>query len=106
MKKSQLIARAKFKKHGEKMILSLNFANLSIDEAHEVIDYSSGIIAKMPKDSIYTLTNIKDANFNQELIDALKRFAQQNKPHVIAGAVIGAEGIKKVLFNTIFKFSG
>ena len=106
MKTSELMARAKFKKHQDKMVLSLNFANLEIDEAHEIINYSSGTIAKMPNNSVRILTNITDANFNQELISALKEFAKKNKPHVIASAVVGATGIKKVLFNTIFKFSG
>ena len=106
MKKSELMKRAKFSKHENKMVLSLNFANLEIDEAYEVINYSAAIIEKMPKNSICTLTNITDANYNQDLISALKKFAQKNKPHVIAGAVIGVEGIKKTLFNTIFKIAG
>ena len=88
------------------MVLYLNFANLDIDEAHEVINYSAGIVEKMPKSSICTLTNITGANFNQALIDALKEFAKKNKPHVIAGAVIGVDGIKKTLFNVILMVSG
>jgi hypothetical protein len=106
MKKVKLLKRAKFSKHQDKMILSLNFANLEIDEAYEAIDYSAGIIEKMPKNSVFTLTNITDTNYNQDLIDALRTFAQKNKPHVIAGAVIGVEGIKKTVFNTLLKVTG
>lgn len=106
MNKSKLLTRAKFHKHKGIMVLSMNFAHLNIEECYEVINYSAGIIEKMPKSSICTLTNITDANFDQKLIDALKGFAKKNKPHVIAGAVIGVEGMKKVLFNTILKVSG
>lgn len=88
------------------MVLSLDFAKLDIKEAYEVINYSAGIVEKMPKNSICTLTNITEAKFNQDLIDALKKFAQKNKPHVIAGAVIGVDGIKKTLFNAILKVTG
>ena len=106
MKKVDLLKRANFRKHQGSMVLSLNFANLEIDEAYEVINYSAGIIENMPKNSLYTLTNITDTNYNQELVGALKKFAQKNKPHVIAGAVIGVEGIKKTVFNTLLKVSG
>lgn len=106
MKKSELMKRAKFSKHENKMVMCLSFANLEIDEAYEVINYSAAIIEKMPKNSICTLTNITNANYNQDLISALKKFAQKNKPHVIAGAVIGVEGIRKTVFNTILKISG
>jgi hypothetical protein len=106
MNKSEMLKRAKFHKHNDRMVLFLNFANLDIEDAYEVIDYSAGIIERMPKSSICTLTNIVDAKYNQELINALRKFAQKNKPHVIAGAVIGVEGIKKTVFNALLKVSG
>ena len=106
MKPSQIMLRSKFRSHHGKRILSLNFSNLEITETHKVIEYSSELIQKVPKDSIYTLTNITDAKFDQNLINALKQFTNKNKPYVIAGAVIGVEGIKKTLFNTILLFSG
>ena len=106
MKKSELLTRSKFRKHKNRMILSLNFGNLNIEDAYEVIDYSSGIIERMPTNSIWTITNVSNANFDQKLIKALTAFTQKNKPHVVAGAVIGAEGLKKFMFNTILKLSG
>lgn len=106
MKRSELMTRSKFHKHNDKMILSLNFGNLDIGEAYEVIDYSSGIIERMPKDSVYTLTNVSNTKFDQKLITALTGFTQKNKPHVVAGAVIGAEGLKKFIFSTVLKLSG
>ena len=106
MNRSELLTRAKFHKHNGRMVLSLDFAQLGIEEAYEVINYSAGIVEKMPKNSICTLTNISGAKFNQDLIDALKKFAQKNKPHVIAGAVVGADGIKKTLFKAILKVTG
>lgn len=106
MNKAELLTRSKFRRHKSKMILSLNFGKLDINDAYKVIDYSSRIIERMPKNSIYTLTNVTDSNFDQKLINALTKFTQKNKPHVVAGAVIGAEGLKKFMFNTILRLSG
>jgi hypothetical protein len=52
------------------------------------------------------LNSYTNSNFDQKLINALTGFTQKNKPHVVAGAVIGAEGLKKFVFNTILKLSG
>ena len=106
MNKLELMTRSKFHKHQNKMVLFLNFADLDINDAYEVIDYSSGIIARMPLNSVYTLTDISNSNFDQKLINALTGFTQKNKPHVVAGAVVGADGLKKFIFSTVLKLSG
>ncbi len=106
MNKLELMTRSKFHKHKNKMVLFLNFADLGINDAYEVIDYSSGIIERMPLNSVYTLTDITNSNFDQKLINALTGFTLKNKPYVVAGAVVGADGLKKFIFNTILKLSG
>lgn len=102
MKKSELLTRSKFRKHKSLMVLTLNFGDLSNEDAYEVIDYGSGIIERMPNNSVYTPTNVPNANFDQKLIKALTAFTQKNKPHVAADA----EGLKKFIFNTSLKLSG
>lgn len=61
MNKLELMTRSKFHKHKNKMVLFLNFADLNINDAYEVIDYSSGIIGRMPLNSVYTLTDITNS---------------------------------------------
>lgn len=106
MKTTEVMSRASLKNHNGKRIMSIDFSKLEAEDACKVLDYSKELIQRMPEKSLYTLTNVTDANFDLKLIDSLKKFSNANKPYVIAGAVIGAEGIKRTVFNSVIIFSG
>lgn len=106
MKKSELLERVRFISYGSKKILKFDFSGLDIASVRQVIDYASRLIAQMPKKSVLTLTDVTEANYDREITEALKGFSAQNKPHVIAGAVVGVAGLKKVIFQAVATVSG
>ena len=106
MKRSELLGRVRFVSHGAKKILRFDFSDLDIEGAREVITYGTRLVAQMPNHSVLTLTDVTRANYDKEITEALKEFTRHNKPHVIAGAVVGVSGLKKVIFQAVATVSG
>ena len=64
------------------------------------------VIIKYPKKSLYTITNIADIRFDTRSKDIVAKYMEKNKPYVKCGAVIGVDGIKKMMLNGVFQMSG
>lgn len=107
MEKLELMSRIKLVSHQNKRILLYNFSGLnSTVDAHQLIDYATSYIEKLPHGSVLTLTDISDSNYDKSVTDALKELSKHNKPYVKAGAAVGVTGLKKVMFRGILAFSG
>ena len=76
------------------------------DEYAELIEAANGYMVKYAEKSIYTITNIRDVKFDTETKKIIAKWMEHNKPYVKYGAVIGFDGIKRMVVNLIFKMSG
>lgn len=106
MKLSEMMARARFVDHGAKKLLHFNFSGLEKEEAQQVMTYGTQMISRMPKASVLTLTDVTGLKYDDELKEDFKRFADHNRPHVVAGAVVGVTGWKKLIYLAALKLSG
>ncbi len=106
MKTSEVMTRTKFLKHCDKMILNFDFSGLEVDEARQVCEYVKGLISRMPLGSVLTLVNVTNVQYNQEFKELSSDLAKHNKPYVLAGAVIGVEGWKKMVLWATTKLTG
>jgi hypothetical protein len=75
------------------------------DEYKEFVETAKTCISKYAKNSLYTITNIKDVNFDSETKKVIAEWMNYNRPYVKFGAVIGFDGIKRMMVNSIFKLS-
>lgn len=106
MKLSEVMKRTCFVDHGTRKLLLFNFSGLEKEEAQQVMNYATQMIARMPKASVLTLTDVSGLKYDDELKEDFKRFADHNRPHVVAGAVIGVTGWKKLIYLAALKLSG
>jgi hypothetical protein len=106
MKASEVMNLAKFVKHKNSMLLYFNFSGMDIDDARQVCDYAKGLITRMPKKSVLTLVNVTDVKYDDAFRELSNELAQYNKPYVLAGAVIGVEGWRKLVFWATTKLTG
>jgi hypothetical protein len=106
MKLSGIMKRARFVDHGNKKLLLFDFSGLEKEEAQQVMNYSTQMISHMPKASVLTLTDVTGLKYDDELKEDFKRFADHNRPHVVAGAVVGVTGWKKLIYLAALKLSG
>jgi hypothetical protein len=106
MKLSEIMKRARFVDLGAKKLLLFDFSGLEKEEVQQVMNYGTQMISRMPKASVLTLTNVSGLKYDDELKEDFKRFVEHNRPHVVAGAVIGVTGWKKLIYLAALKFSG
>ncbi len=106
MKLSEIMARARFVDHGAKKLLLFDFSDLEKEEAQQVMNYGTQMISHMPKASVLTLTNVTGLKYDDELKEDFKNFTAHNRPHVVAGAVVGVTGWKRLIYLAALKLSG
>jgi hypothetical protein len=97
--------RINFIIHKWRQILLLDISHCSSDEVIKTIDEAIGVIRSQPESSLLILTDVKDAGYDLEVIEKLKEFTGGNKPYVRASAVVGLDGLQKVVYNAVTLFS-
>ena len=63
-------------------------------------------MVKYAENSLLTITNISNVWFDTETKRIIANWMKYNRPYVKYGAVIGFDGIKRMMVNAIFKLSG
>lgn len=98
--------RVHFFEHRGTRILMVDFSHLQqTEEILREIDTARALIASQPPASLRTLTHVRGARYSPPVMDALKRFTAHNKPYVKAAAIVGMEGLHRVLYNAVLLFS-
>jgi len=76
------------------------------DDFIDLADSIKKIIAKYPDKSVYTIINIDGITFDTDTKQIFAECFEHHKQYVKYGAVIGLDGIKKIMFNGVVKCSG
>ncbi len=98
--------RINFIQHQGKQLLHLDLRDARAAEVIKLCRDAMPVIADQPVRSLRTLTDVTNMTFNTEASETLKEFTKHNKPYVIAGAVVGVTGLKKIIYNAVLRFSG
>jgi hypothetical protein len=96
-----VMERIRFMQHKGAEILYLDFSGCQITEIFPLIANAKAVIASRPRQSLLTLTNVTDTQQNESVNQQFKLFTVHNKPYVKAAAVVGAEGLKKIVLDSI-----
>ena len=95
-----------FTRNGKNFIY-IDVSNLKKNEDFiKVVDALKQIIIKYPEKSVHTIVNIENIIFDTETKVIAGNCLKHNEPFVKHGGVIGLDGIKKIMANAVFKFSG
>ena len=97
--------RVAFISHKQREILLLDFSYCGVSEALGIIQDGKKAIRSQPKASVLILTDVTEARYNLEVVEKLKDFTSGNAAYVIASAVVGLDGLKKIVYNAVVRFS-
>jgi len=90
-----------------KNFIYIDCSNLKNNEDFvKIVDTVKQVIVKYPEQSVYTISNIENIIFDTKTKEIAANCLKHNEPYVRCGAVIGLDGIKKIMANAVFKFSG
>jgi hypothetical protein len=99
--------RVTFIEHKGKEILYLNLSDCSSEVYLETIEQAKGIIRNKPENSLLVLTYMSNSeNTQPEVFHNLRYFVKNNKPHVKASAIIGVNGVHKMLVESLQQSTG
>ncbi len=63
------------------------------------------LVAGRPKNSLLSLVHVKGSKFNAEAVDELKKLSMFLKPFEKKRAAVGVEGIQRVIYFAVIRFS-
>ena len=90
-----------------KSFMYIDFSGTKTNDGFlELINKTEPKIAKYPKQSLYTITNIDNIRFDSNSKKIAAEYLEHNKPYVKWGVVIGLDGVKKLLVSATAKMSG
>jgi len=90
-----------------KTIMYIDFSHIkTAEEFLAAFDKVKPAIAAHPKHSLYTIANIEGAIIDTSSRDAFVKYLEHNKPYVIKGALIGVDGVGKIVTNDMENKSG
>lgn len=89
-----------------KKIIEENYSNLGPEDIIAVFNKAPKYIRAEPKGSVLNLVRVTDARYNSEVIDVMKKISKEDKPYIKKTAVLGIDGLKRILLKAISIFSG
>lgn len=75
-------------------------------EIEAVVESAKEIITKYPHNTLYTITNVSNLTFDTMTKEIAYTWMEFNRPYVVYGAVIGLDGVRKIMYNSVLKLSG
>jgi len=85
------------------------YVDLSGSKASELppkIAEAKRLIASQPRASALILTNVTDVELTSQTSAIMKDFSTHNTPYAKASAVVGVEGLKKIIYSAVQRVSG
>ena len=91
--------------HKGKRILYMDIAVQTTEELIDITERIKPIVEKEPPYSIFCLCSVKGTKFNTEITQILKEFTKHNEPYIKITALIGVEGLKKIIYDAVLLFT-
>ncbi|MDP2807009.1 MAG: hypothetical protein Q8O74_02590 [bacterium] len=101
------MTKVEYLMHKGAQILVLDVSNTkSVDENIAAFQEAQKIISKEPPKSVRLLTDVTQAHYTPQAVDALKEFSKASTPYIKASAAIGVSGIKRIIVQSLIKLTG
>ena len=99
--------RVYFKVHKGKSVLVQDLTGLEdVKASIAIFDRTQGLILKELPKSVRLLTNITNAHYDHEGVEHMKKFSMKVTPHIKASAVVGVQGVRKIVVQTLILLTG
>ena len=101
-----LIRTEEFIRHG-KIFIYIDIPKLmSSGEAINIFEEIRQALEKYTENPIYAIVNIEYVMFDAKIIETAAKYMEYYKPYVKFCVLVGIDGIKKILVNSIVKRCG
>src|SRR5512142_101647 len=91
--------------HKGRRIVFIDFAHTDLEGVYQAIEDAKPIIASQPHGSVLCLVETMGTPFSMDVSQAMKEFTMHNKPFMKMTALVGVDGLQKVIFNAVIVFT-
>ena len=91
--------------HKGQEVVIVDLSHSAPEETLKTLPVAAELVRSKPPKSQLILTDVSDATYNKAVADGIKEFVQGNSPYVKASAVVGADGVRLVLLQTVIFLS-
>jgi hypothetical protein len=98
-------ARVRFIMHRGNRVLSIDYSNCDITLMKAVAEEGHRVIARELPNSVLTLNDVTGTGFDSESVEVLKAKVAANAPYVKRAAVIGINGLQRLIFEAVKLFT-
>ena len=92
--------------HNGKKIFYLNFSNMEKDVISSYMEEIKNMLSAYSPGSILFLANVHKMSFDKTIVKKFVEFFKYTKTYSKKTAVIGLDGIKKMLYESVLVLSG
>jgi hypothetical protein len=87
--------------HKGKRIYYIDAEGVDGDRVGALADKAAAAIRAEPPGSVLTITQVKNARVDMQVVEALRKLAEGNAPYVKAACVTGLSQPQKIVFYTV-----
>ena len=91
--------------HKGKRILLIDFSSSGLDQINTTIAQAKPLIVRESPLSILSLVDTTDSKFDLQISKAVQDFSAHNKPYMKMTALVGVEGLQKVIYFAVLTFT-
>ncbi len=84
-----------------KTIILIDLSNTTPEEISHTLGEATVIVAKQGPKNARVLTDVTNATYNPQVAQMIKQFTTNNTPYVRSSAVVGVDGVRFVLLQTV-----
>ena len=93
--------KAQIINHNNKEVVLVDLSNGTPTDIPLILFAAVEFIRNAPPKSRLVLTDVSNATYNKQVSDEMKEFSTKNTPFVKASAVVGADGVRLILLQTL-----
>jgi len=92
--------------HRGKSVILVDASDCTAEEATKLFEAERAVVVASEPKSALTLTDVSRTRFDNATIDSVKETIHVNQPHVKAAAVVGVQGLQKIIFTALITLTG
>jgi hypothetical protein len=88
-------------------IVLLDFSGIRDPDSHlHLGEEARRLVAAQGRGNALVLTDVSDSAFTENAVNNLRDLARDNKPYVLASALVGLSALTRIVFRAIVSLSG
>ncbi len=91
--------------HKGRKIVFIDFSNTTIEGVNQAITEAKPIISSQAHGSVLCLVETHGTPFSMDVSALMKEFTMHNKPYMKMTALVGVDGLQKVILNAVIVFT-